>query len=186
MDKLLKADISSGIYETYMTDLSSKFEDISKEEVLKRVAALEFEQLLKHYENADDLNVKIDRDRRVQPNNVRNTDRRERPTYQRDGGFSKLYINLGTKDGFYKASFLQYILDESNLKKEVLGRIDLRDMNAWVEVDKSAANKLIKSLDGKTHNGRQIRMNEADGGGSRNRPGEGGDRRKRIPVRDNN
>jgi ATP-dependent RNA helicase DeaD len=182
MDKLISTDISSGSYETYMTDLTEQFKDISKEDVLKRVAALEFDSLLKHYENADDLNVKIDRDRRVQPNNVR-VERRERPTYHRDGGYTKLYINLGIKDGFYKASFLQYILDESNLNKEVLGRIDLRDMNAWVEVDKSAANKMIKSLDGKSHNGRQIRMNEADGGGSRNKSNDG-DRRRRIPVKE--
>jgi ATP-dependent RNA helicase DeaD len=180
MEKLINADISNSNYETYMPDLSKKFEEISKEEVLKRVAALEFDHFLKYYENADDLNVKIDRDRRMQNTN-RPAERRERSTYQRDGGFTKLYINLGTKDGFYKASFLQYILDESNLKKEVLGRIDLRDMNAWVEVDKSAATKMIKSLDGKTHNGRQIRMNEAEGGGSRGQLNEG---RKRIPVRE--
>ncbi|MEO6135130.1 MAG: DbpA RNA binding domain-containing protein, partial [Ginsengibacter sp.] len=180
MDKLISADISSGDYETYMPDLAKKFADISKEDVLKRVAALEFDHFLKYYENADDLNVKIDRDRRVQNTNV-GSERRERPVYQRDGGYTKLYINLGTKDGFYKASFLQFILDESNLKKEVLGRIDLRDMNAWVEVDKSAASKMIKSLDGKNHNGRQVRMNEADGGGSRKPPHEG---RKRIAVRD--
>lgn len=178
MDKLISADISNNDYETYMPDLTKKFEDISKEEVLKRVAALEFDHFLKYYENADDLNVKIDRDRRQNTNT--NTERRERPTYQRDGGFTKLYINLGTKDGFYKASFLQFILDESNLKKEVLGRIDLRDMNAWVEVDKTAAPKMIKSLDGKNYNGRPVRMNEADGGGTR-RP-QSGDR-KRIPVR---
>ena len=55
-----------------------------------------------------------------------------------------LFINLGTKDGFYKASFLQFILDESNLKKEVLGKIDMRDMNSWVEVDKANAGKMIK------------------------------------------
>ncbi|MEO6707086.1 MAG: DbpA RNA binding domain-containing protein, partial [Ginsengibacter sp.] len=76
---------------------------------------------------------------------------------------------------------LQFILDESNLKKEVLGRIDLRDMNAWVEVDKSAAAKMIKSIDGTTYNGRQVRMNEADGGGNR-RPLR--DSRKRIPMRE--
>ena len=52
-----------------------------------------------------------------------------------------MFINLGTKDGFYKASFLQFILDESNLKKEVLGKIDMRDMNSWVEIDKVAADK---------------------------------------------
>jgi ATP-dependent RNA helicase DeaD len=193
MDKLINADISNGDYETYMPDLQKKFEDVSKEEVLKRVAALEFDHFLKYYENADDLNARQDfRDRRNE--NTGNRDRqnsreRERPTFHRDGGFARLFINLGTKDGFYKASFLQYILDESNLKKEVLGRIDLRDMNAWVEVDKSAAAKMIKSLDGKVHNGRQIRMNEADGGGRRSSEGDRNRRpsdegRKRIPVRE--
>lgn len=185
MDKLINTDISNGDYETYMPDLQKKFLDISKEEVLKRVAALEFDHFLKYYENAEDLNARQDfKERRVDTNNRRdNNERRERPTYQRDGGFTRLFINLGTKDGFYKASFLQYILDESNLKKEVLGRIDLRDMNSWVEVDKSAAAKMIKGLDGKTHNGRQIRMNEADGGGGSRRPLDR-EKRKRIPVRE--
>ena len=161
MDKLISTDISHGNYETYMPDLIEKFADISKEEVLKRVAALEFSHFLKYYENADDLNVKIDRDRRQ---SVRPGEKRERPVYHRDGGFTKLFINLGSKDGFYKSSFLQFILDESNLKKEVLGRIDMRDLNTWVEVDKTVAGKMIKALDGKQFNGRQVRMNEADGG----------------------
>ena len=184
MDKLLSADISSGEYETYMPDLVEKFSDISKEEVLKRVAALEFDHFLKYYENADDLNVRIDRDRRPQPGTARpqRQERSERTANYRDGGYTKLFINIGTKDGFYKASFLQHILDESNLNKEVLGRIDLRDMNAWVEVDKTAAPKMIKSLDGTMLNGRQIRMNIADGGGRNQSSDRSG--RKRIPARE--
>jgi ATP-dependent RNA helicase DeaD len=55
-------------------------------------------------------------------------------------------------------------LDESNLKKEVLGKIDMRDMNSWVEVDKANASKMIKAIDGKKYNNRTVRMNEADGG----------------------
>ena len=181
MDKLINTDISNGYYEAYMPDLQKKFADVDKEEVLKRVAALEFDHFLKYYENAEDLNARQDfRERRNDNNRYPNNSRKERPAYQRDSGFTRLFINLGTKDGFYKASFLQYILDESNLKKEVLGRIDLRDMNTWVEVDKSAAAKLMKSLDGKIYNGRQVRMNEADGPASRRPSHEG---RKRIPVR---
>lgn len=185
MDKLIQADTSHGDYETYMPDLQKKFADISKEEVLKRVAALEFDHFLKYYENADDLNARQDyRERRNDASNGKQqgTGReRERNSYQRDNGFTRLFINLGTKDGFYKASFLQFILDESNLKKEVLGKIDLRDMNSWVEIDKSVAGKMMKSMDGKNYNGRQIRMNEADGGGSGRPPRES---RKRIPVRE--
>ena len=180
MDKLINTDISNGAYETYMPALEKKFAEISKEEVLKRVAALEFDHFLKYYENAEDLNARSDfKDRKNDFNRRENQDKRERPTYQRDGGFARLFINLGTKDGFYKASFLQYILDESNLKKEVLGKIDLREMNSWVEVDKSMASKMMKSLDGKKFNGRQIRMNDADEGrGTRVREG-----RKRISMK---
>src|SRR6478672_9059068 len=58
MDKLLATDISHGDYETYLPMLSEKFADVSKEEVLKRVAALEFDRFLKYYENAEDLNVR--------------------------------------------------------------------------------------------------------------------------------
>ena len=39
MEKLLHADISHGDYETYVPMLEEKFADVSKEEILKRVAA---------------------------------------------------------------------------------------------------------------------------------------------------
>ena len=67
------------------------------------------------------------------------------------------------------------------LKKKYLGKIDLRDMNSWVEIDKSVAGRMIKSIDGKKYNGRLIRMNEADGG-FKKPSGEG---RKRIPMHEN-
>ena len=165
MDKLLQADISHGDYETYLPMLHEKFQDISKEEVLKRVAALEFDRFLKYYENAEDLNLREDR-RRFEDRNERPNDRRHRDTRGREFGgnsnFTRLFVNLGTKDGFYKASFLQFILDLSDLNKEVLGRIDMKEMNSWIEVDKKSATQMMRSIDGKKYKGRRIRMNEAD------------------------
>ena len=200
MDKLMEADISNGEYETYLPDLQKKFEDVSKDEVLKRVAALEFNHFLKYYQHSDDLNAKTDsRERRDNSSRDASTfERREHSSFSKsDNGYSRLFINLGTKDGFYKASFLQFILDESNLNKEVLGKIDIREMNAWVEIDKAAAAKMIKSMDGKKYNGRLVRMNEADGGFKRPSDEGNSDRsdrnegrsdrsegRKRIPMRE--
>lgn len=187
MDKLATTDISHGSYETYLPDLMDKFADVSKEEILQRVAALEFSQFLKYYEHAEDLNIKLDGRRFEQGSGNQQFKGRDRSFQRKDNGYTRLFINVGTKDGFYKASFLQYILDESNLKKEVLGKIDLRETNAWVEIDKAAAPKMIKSLDGKRYQSRTIRMNEADGGyrrpadenrGGRNRrPQEGSNSR---------
>jgi len=177
MDKLLQADISHGDYESYVPMLAEKFADVSKEEVLKRVAATEFDRFLKYYENAEDLNVRErvreygrDRDTRggERREYVRRGEGEARPRVARDfnggGDMAKLFVNLGTKDGFYKASFLQFILDMSDLKKDVLGRIDMKEMNSWIEIDRGAAQQMIRAIDGKNYKGRRIRMNDANAG----------------------
>ncbi|HJW15913.1 MAG TPA: DEAD/DEAH box helicase [Flavisolibacter sp.] len=169
MDKLLQTDISHGDYETYLPMLQEKFADVSKDEVLKRVAALEFDRFLKYYENSEDLNTRDRRDDRSRITSDGRGDRsgdKRRDTRGREfsggGNSTRLFINLGTKDGFYKASFLQFILDMSDLSKEVLGRIDMKEMNSWIEIDKQVAGKMIESIDGKKYKGRRLRMNEAD------------------------
>ncbi len=171
MDKLLQADISHGDYETYMPMLAEKFAAISKEEVLQRVAALEFDRFLKYYENAEDLNAR-DRDNTRERKAVRGNERRDADAerkgrsreqeYGGNGDYTRLFVNLGSKDGFYKASFLQFILDMSDLRKDVLGKIDMKEMNSWIEVDSNAAKQMIRSLDGKNYKGRRIRMNDAN------------------------
>ncbi len=163
-----------GEYETYIPLLKEKFESASKEEILQRVAALEFDRFLKYYENAADLNMRVD-DRRgerrgesVERGTTRDRDRDTKGrSFGGNGNFQRLFVNLGTKDGFYKASFLQFILDMSDLKKEVLGRIDMKEMTSWIEIEPSAGKKMIKAMDGKNYRGRKIRMNDANTGGGR-------------------
>ena len=199
MDKLMSTDVSHGDYETYVPMLAEKFADMTKEEILKRVAALEFNRFLSYYENAQDLNIRTadkgrrepmqqqdrNRDRGRQEfggadrSRTRSNDRgMERSSSDRSSsdrgsrgaergasGYTRLFVNLGTKDGFYKASFLQFILDMSDLRKEALGKIDMRDMNSWVEIESGAAKQMINAVDGKNYKGRRIRMNDADSGG---------------------
>lgn len=182
IDKMLGADISHGEYETYLPLLKEKFAHIDKEEIMQRVAALEFDRFLQYYSNAADLNKESsdrgsrDSRRKDDFGSGRERDRdsgRERRTSRgSDGGYKKLFVNLGTKDGFYKASFLQFILDMSDLKKDVLGKIDMKEMNSWVEIEAAAAKKMITAIDGKNFKGRKIRMNDAETGGGRRKESE--------------
>ena len=180
MNKVLSLDIESRNLDAYMPALLEKFEDVSKEEILRRLSVMEFDRFLNYYENAPDLNVRENarregnaRDDRGRGRERERTGDRERGSRERErfsresgsGDMMRLFVNLGTKDGFYKASFLQFILDMSDLKKEVLGKIDMREMNSWVEIDKKSANKMIKAIDGKNYKGRRIRMNDANSRG---------------------
>ncbi len=164
IDRMLQTDISHGEYETYLPVLKEKFADIGKEEILQRVAAQEFDRFLKYYENAADLNLREEKRGRMEKT-APGRDTAGKPSFRREtagaGNYQKLFVNLGTKDGFYKASFLQFILDLSDLRKEVLGRIDMKEMNSWVEVESAAARKMMKAIDGKNYRGRKIRMNPA-------------------------
>lgn len=188
MDKLLKVDVSHGDYDAYLPMLQEKFADVSKEDILKRMAATEFDRFLKYYENSEDLNLRDSRradNNRREPLRDRGNDRgssrgderggrgrdsrepREQRNFTGGGNTTRLFVNLGTKDGFYKSSFLQFVLDMSDLKKEVLGKIDMKEMNSWIEIEKNAAGQMIKAIDGKNYRGRKIRMNDADSGGAR-------------------
>jgi ATP-dependent RNA helicase DeaD len=169
IDKMLQADISHGEYEAYLPVLKEKFAAVEKEEILQRVAALEFDRFLKYYENAADLNLRDERrpergERAVGRDTKGRTYGQREGAPSRGGSYQRLFVNLGTKDGFYKASFLQFILDMSDLKKEVLGRIDMKEMNSWIEIEPGAAKKMIRSIDGKNYRGRKIRMNDAEAG----------------------
>lgn len=161
IDRLLAADISHGDYENYLPALKEKFGNMDKEEIVQRVAALEYDRFLTYYENAADLNireVKKEKNNRPAQGGEKRGSKSRNQTVQ-NSSYTNLFVNLGTKDGFYKASFLQFILDMSDLPKEALGKVNLRELNSWVEVDRSAAGKMIKSLDGKNFRGRKIRMN---------------------------
>ncbi len=181
MDKLLQVDISHGDYDSYLPMLQEKFADVSKDDILKRMAATEFDRFLKYYENSEDLNLREQRrgernDNRREFSNERPSGRsndragrsRERETREPmhnssgSGNTTRLFVNLGTKDGFYKASFLQFVLDMSELNKSDLGRIDMKEMNSWIEIDKNSAKQMISAIDGKNYRGRKIRMNDAN------------------------
>jgi ATP-dependent RNA helicase DeaD len=155
VEKINNSGELHGDFETYIPLIEEKFANISKTELLRRFAALEFDRFLRYYENAGDLNYREENRReRREPGKKRE--------YNDPQDTVRLFINVGLKDGFYKASFLQFILDLSGLKKDVLGRIDLKDKNSYVEIDKKFAGKMLQSLDGKTFKGRKVRMNEAD------------------------
>ncbi|HRK28829.1 MAG TPA: DEAD/DEAH box helicase [Chitinophagales bacterium] len=165
MDRMLQTDISHGDYETYVPMLEEKVAHMSKVEILKRLAAMEFDRFLKYYENAADLNLRSEprtnKDRKQSP---RGEGRDTRDTKGRSfsGGatYVTLFLNIGQKDGFYKASLLQFILDMSGLKKDVLGRIDLRSIHTTIEIEKEYANQMVRSIDGRTYKGRKMRMNQ--------------------------
>ncbi len=161
IDKIKATEVNHGDYEQYMPYLTEQFADMTKDEIIQKVAAMEFNRFLKYYEKAGDLNNGSSRDRRT------------------DSNYTRLFISLGEKDGFYKAAFLEFLLDTTGHAKAQLGKIDLQDSFSFFEVDNGIAQDFIQAFNGKKFKGREIRIeisSERSGGGG-GRSGGGGGRR---------
>src|SRR5690606_33571282 len=97
----------------FLPAVFEELKDLSKEDIIKRFTALEFNHFLDYYRGAPDLNK---------------SDKGERP----DRGASdhvvsgdRLFINLGKMDGLDAGKLLAMICDRSNITREKIGRIDL-------------------------------------------------------------
>ena len=134
--------------------------DLSKEDVLKRIISMEFNRFIDYYRNAPDLNV-----------DLAHQGKQRQDRYRSNG--PKVFINLGTVDGFDKGRMLGYVCDITGLKGSDIGRIELKGVYSFIEVtDEKMIAVFEQSFQGEFHRGRPVRIErtggEESGGGKRN------------------
>lgn len=155
--------------EPYLERIFEEFAAMSKEEIIKRFASLEFNQFLEYYQDAPDLNVKEEK---------RSLDGGERRTS--NGKFTRLFINLGSVDDFTRGDMLRYLCDTSGVRGNKIGRIDLKGVYSFFEVENDVVAKFQEVFKKAEYNGRSVRIEMSqDGdkrrsGGSSRPPREGG------------
>lgn len=91
----------------FIDKISDTFEDMSKEDLIKKIISMEFNRMLSAYKNAEDINISEkemregDRDRGGRDRDRGGRDRGGRDRGGRDSGkgYSVYSVNLGRKDG---------------------------------------------------------------------------------------
>lgn len=146
--------------------LMSKFERISKEDLLLRLISKELQQLKDS--NKGDLNVSAEANSKGKS--------------RRSDGPQRYFINLGTQDGLNKNDLLQFLSEVSGTKKGLIGDIAVQDKRSFFDLDQSQTKGFEQKFEGlELESGHPIRVNMENnrsqgGGGGRNRSGGGGRR----------
>lgn len=135
-----------------------KLQNLSKEELIRNLAAFELGQLLDYYKDAHDLKAVSD-----QP---------ERERHERNkANFNRYFINIGKKDRVDVKTIIN-LVDSCFDERIDLGRIDLMSTFSFFELPKSIdPQELSYRMNKKDYKGRQIRteLSEDKGGGGRDR-----------------
>ena len=180
IDKVHDVEVDEKAIGAYLPGIYKALEDLSKEEVIKRFTSLEFNRFLDYYRNAPEINVDASKGA---------GDRGK----MRTGNADTMFINLGSADGFDPSKMLRYICEKSDIKGNDIGRIDIKGVYSFIDIDRQFLPKVLTAFEGEVFRGRKVRvdMSQPGGGGggggskgkSRSYSGsrsEGGDKKKRY------
>ncbi len=163
MDQIVKADVDEEQIAPFMQDISRYFEYVDKDDLIKKIVSMEFGKFLAYYADAPEIGVVSSKEGRSKE--LRSKEGRSRkqatPTSE---GFTKLFINLGKKDGFYPGELMQFLNKHVHGHVSV-GHIDLLTTMSYFEVPEEDAERVIKYVNGQRYKNRDVRCNDADEGG---------------------
>ncbi len=163
MDQIVKTDVNDDEIAPFMQDINRYFEYIDKEEIIKKIVSLEFGKFLAYYADAPEIEVpvpgKSGKSGKTGDSGYQ-TDRQKRMN-KAEPGFTRLFINLGKRDGFFPGVLMQTLNRYVGGRQEV-GHIDLLDTISYFEVPEKDARKVMTQLTGIRFKGRTVRCNSED------------------------
>lgn len=170
MQKLLNVEVDHDALAGLLESAHEELAKFSKEELIERFMSVAFNRLITQFRDLPDVNVDMSR--------KDHTVRAERPSSrERFSTGRQLFINLGTADGFDKGKMLGYICGVSGLGGEFIGRMMIKDVYSFVDIESDNFEQVYNAFQGASYKGRDVRVDEAQGS-----QGSSGDRPKRGPA----
>jgi ATP-dependent RNA helicase DeaD len=137
--------------EKFLPEIKEKLAGLDREELLKRVVALEFDRFLDDYRHGEDLIAPVSEKESSFGRSGRR-DSREQYT----GNYTRLFINLGKTDGFYPEQLIELVNTNTKGRKVPIGKIDLLKTFSFFEVEANYADDLIGALNNATFMDRRV------------------------------
>ncbi|WP_405604485.1 DEAD/DEAH box helicase [Polaribacter sp. Asnod1-A03] len=159
IDKVQATEVNESEINEFLPSIYEKLESLNREELIQKFVSLEFNTMLKYYENAKDLNDLSSRD-----------NSRARTT---DDNMTRFFINIGRKDSLNPAKLIGLINDQNIGDKIEIGAIDILDTFSFFEIDKNFEDQTLEAFssnqpdfDGRSVNV-EITKKDRSGGGRR-------------------
>ncbi len=146
-DRLERVEVDEAQINRYLPGVRKKLEWLSEEDLLKRVLSLEFNRLLKYYQDMPDLDLNATGKERGEGSErggrSKNKDKDRRTA---DPGYTRMMVNVGKKHGFFPGNLMELINKNIVGKKPDIGRIDLMPGYTLFDVPENDAHRIIDAL----------------------------------------
>jgi ATP-dependent RNA helicase DeaD len=147
MHKVREVEVNEEEIEPFMPEVYHELKDLSKEDIIKRFASIEFNRFLEYYRDAPDIN---------KGEKVRTSDMGNYGEAYTKG--DRIFINVGAMDGLDKGALLGLVCDFGEVTKDKIGKIDVKGAFSFFEIEKDVTQKVIDGFEGVEVRGRAVRL----------------------------
>jgi ATP-dependent RNA helicase DeaD len=146
--KVKQVEVNDDEIDTFLPEVYHELKDLSKEDIIKRFASIEFNRFLEYYRDARDLN-KNDKSKSFGFED-------EVDDHYLTG--DRIFINIGKMDELDKGSLLGLICDYGEVSRNAIGKIDIKGAYSFFEIDKKFTDQVMKGFEGVELRGRKVRL----------------------------
>lgn len=157
VDRLEKVNVELENIDEYLPSIYRKLEWLEKEDIIKRIVALEFNRVIGYYRDAAEL--KEEEEYEDRPKKDRKSDSKNFSSKQ---GFTKLRINFGKRDKLFPNKLIELINQVLPTRVQI-GKIDLFDRYAIFEIDSKQAQMAAEMMSMYTIDDRDIEVSLVEG-----------------------
>ncbi len=183
IDKMEKVDLEAGEIESYMPVIYKKLSWLTKEDVIKRFVALEFNRFLAYYEGAEDLNPAAQTTLRKRKGDSTGVESEGRPSYRdesrgnrgkakreggREEGYSRFFISLGRVHNLNPQWLIGLVNEHTRNRNIPIGRIEIGHKFSFFEADSRFEKEILQGF--KQADGLQVKIAIPEGQDERFKP----------------
>ncbi len=146
LEQIETAKPQKNFAEVYLQSIHERFEEMDKDELIKRLIWIQLKETIDNYQEAEDLNAGYDQ-----------------AGGRTEGKSVRLFMNMGSKDGMDSAEKLvRFVAEATDLEPGMIFRVTVRELSSFFNVRGDAADFIKETLSQKKYKGRKIRIEEAD------------------------
>ncbi len=161
IDKLQNQEVAEGAVNQFLPVIVEKLANFSREQLVAKIVAAEFELVNEYYKDAPDLNIYR------QPREK--GERGERSESRGKVNFSRLFINLGKTDRLSAGDLISLVNSNTRGMQVRIGQIEILKNFSFFEVDRAFEQEVVNAMDKQVINGYKLIVEKASaktGGGS--------------------
>jgi len=170
-DQIAGAEVNYPQLDEVYDELSEKFADMDREELIRKLVAMEAASMLKYYRNAPDINPEGRRqsgNRRNEKKRVEKRSRESRPDRrytdrrsQRTPMFTRFHLNVGRRQGILPEVLIGRINDIAGSRRIRVGKIDIMRNTALLEAESRFTPQIMDAFQHASINGRSVTIEVA-------------------------